>query len=388
MQKKGEITENGAKKRMRYLPMWTNRIRSLKKQYDLCWIHHCESKIFPYRSLLPLRFYDLYDYYDLNSQFHFGCAIPTHRMPRFSANIMPAEYAFARKVYNTVADRIKEMHPEIEQVSFGKQLPTGIYPIKFAVDYNTLLAEMLDSVDDVLNSAISVDETISIEQSNDSFGGVDISGILDMEYEEIKSLLYGIYFQKISKIPLRTGLRYDKEKVMKYFRVFSPNELLLGNQSNRVYANNEEKYHAFFETARNGDYDKLLNYVKAGYNLNELDMYGTTAFANYLRSQLDFDKDTIDPKKLDVLIALGANPAIYGVDVCFDAPITMATMYTNVFLIKYLLEKGVNPNVYPYIDDLYTETLTERSERWGNDPEVRNPAGQLEIAQLLNDALK
>ena len=70
--------------------------------------------------------------------------------------------------------------------------------------------------------------------------------------------------------------------------------------------------------------------------------------------------EDIGPEKmifLDYLFEHGANPAIYGVN-AFGCLLVEAAVYHINKLAGWLLQRGVNPAIYPFIDDLSDEDIT------------------------------
>ena len=90
------------------------------------------------------------------------------------------------------------------------------------------------------------------------------------------------------------------------------------------------------------------------------------------------------------MILLGANPAIYGAGFDED-PLSGACLDEYLDIVDLLLESGVNPHLYPCIDEVYeniSETLLERTERWADgDRNVDDDPSETQRV-ILNKLLK
>ncbi len=351
-----------------YLPVWTDRYPEPEQHYDLGWIS-ASCKDDPRYSLLPLRFYGRGHVFPDNFRKSYSV---NNYYPQMSGwhwlitEIIPAQFYFAEMLYKKAAEQIFENHPDLSDISFSQITADGIYPIEWNVPYAVLLEELKNALKDIYESGFSVDEQITIEESFDWFRDehkVNISGVLIGDSAEISEWYYRCNPENYSERKLRKKFRPTFEDCCSYYRIFTEEELTLGNQT-RIYSINENRYTKEFAAAREGDFSLLLEYVSGGFDPNTMGICGETAFSMFFsrcEESHDFDK-------LDTLISLGANPALYGCE--FDSsasPLWDAYYSYNISQIEYLLSKGVNPTINTSTGFEYGEFLIDRLERWYSD---------------------
>ena len=360
-----------------YLPIWTDNFPDPEQQYDLCWISaNCQDD--PRYSLLPIRYYGRGNlYYD---KFHQSYTVNKF-YPQMTGwhwlqtEIIPANYFYAEMLYKTAAEQIFEKYPNLPDITFLSLNSEGIYPVNWAVPYDTLLTELKKAIEDIYESGFYIDEYISVEETFDEYRNtqtVKISGVLIGSPTEISRWYYNTKPENYLTRKLKKQYRISLKKCYDYYRIFSEDELTLGNQT-RKYYENEIQFAKMFEAADNRDFEKLTEYVRDGFDLNTIGRLGATAFARFCDTDeyLDYDK-------LDELISLGANPALYGCDRDgISAPLWNACITQNYKLAKYFLSKGVNPIINTEPDSDSGEFLIDRLERWLNDIDSNRDDRQL-----------
>jgi len=354
----------------KYLPLWTDRFPTSEQQYDLGWIMgSCEED--PRHSLLPLRFYGrgivfpdtFYESYTVN-----------HFYPQMSGwhwlqtEIIPADFFFAKTLYEKAAEQIFMKYPDLSGISFSRMTNDGVYPINWTVPYSVLLEDLQNAIRNIYNSGFSIDEHIDAEETLDQLSNthtVRISGVLIGPAREISTWYYKCKPENYLTRKLKKQFRLPLEDCLAFYRVFSEDELTLGNQS-RKYTENEKQFAREFYSADSNDFAALIEHVKNGFDLNTMGRRGETAFSRFCDSCGEY----IDYDKLDTLLALGANPALYGCS--FDAvesPLWKACLCHDITLVEYFLSKGVNPAINTDTFSAFGEFLIHRLERWNDEAE-------------------
>lgn len=354
----------------RYLPLWTDRYPTIEQQYDLGWImESCKDD--PRYSLLPIRYYGrgyVYEdtFYRSYSADRFYPEMTGKHWLR--TEIIPARYFYAQALYKKAAEQIFEKYPQLSEVSFSQLTEDGVYPINWAVSYDVLLTEMKNAIKEVYEKGFYIDEFIDIEETFDEMWNahkVRVSGTLIGWSAEISEWFYKSRPENYTTRNLKKHYRISLEKCYEYYRIFSEDELTLGNQP-RKYAQNEKEFGKVFEAAEQKDFELLAEYARGGFDLNTIGSGGETVLSKFC----ECDKFT-DYDKLDTLISLGANPALYGCEYNeMASPLWMACMNSDVRLVEYLLSKGVNPIIVTSTGE-FGEFLIEQLERWTEETDCK-----------------
>ena len=351
-----------------YLPLWTTYFPDPEQQYHLGWIYASTSHD-PRYALLPIRYYGRGQVFE--DRFHHSYTVNHYYAQEtgwhwLQTEIKPALYYFAEQLYIKAAQQVFETYPELSDISFMPITKEGIYPIQWKIPYKEILCKLKCAIQDIYDSGFSVDETIEEQASYDDIRNastVKISGVLDGSATAISEWFYKQKPGNYRNRELKKNLRYSLSDCYELYRIFSEEELCLGNQT-RIYTENKEKYAAEFKAADESDFDKLVAYGKNGFDLNTMGRWGETAFSRFC----DSGEATVNFEQLDTLISLGANPALYGCE--FDeaeAPLWIAAFNCDVQLVAYLLSKGVDPRINTDTSDIFGEFLIHRIERWSYD---------------------
>ncbi|MBE6573491.1 MAG: ankyrin repeat domain-containing protein [Ruminococcaceae bacterium] len=283
------------------------------------------------------------DFLSYNDQ-HNACSIAQTRkyslLPIQYNNILDSYYIAKNEIIESIyiesANEFFNKYPEMKDFEFGKQACDGVYDIKFKVNYPERKRNFKEILDKNLEN----------------------SGIL------LNTKEFNNHFVTISK------------------RVF-----ILSNQYVR-YEENEIRYKELFEAAKKRDFNKIQELVYAGAEINAIDRFGETILHKYV--SIAFHQSEININELEKLIELGAIPSIYGIEISNSySLLENAALGHKTDVVEFLLDKGVNPNIFCYLDEPFenlSETLLERTERWahGDDCTDYKPCDTCrKIADLL-----
>ncbi len=348
----------------KYLPVWTDECTGYDRQYLACNII-LSYKHMSKESLLPVRFkYDL-TLYSRGKQVEFFLPHNVYEVenaygPKHVVMSYGTEYAFAESVYQKAAEILFEKHPDIEDFEFGQQKENGLYPIEWKYPPEELKKELLDIIKKLIEDGFVIKEYIKCtEMSKDR---IEFTGVFDYDDEYVqlfKNNRYDVIADKFRK----REYRYSFEECLPYYVEIDDAILKLGNQQ-RIYDKTYEQNKPLFEAAEAGDIDKLCALAEEGHSLNVIDSQGRTPFGEYVEgfywNNREFEGVFPDKLREDMerLVTLGANPALFGVTNDFDSPLQSACVVADVDVVKFLLEKGVNPNMYMYTDDYYEKDTT------------------------------
>lgn len=255
---------------------------------------------------------------------HNACSIA--QTQEFS--LLPIQYNYILDSYYTDKNEIIESvyiesakeffhkHPEMKDIEFGKQACDGVYDIKFKVNYS----ERKRRFKEILNKNLK-----------------------------------------------NAGIILNASQFKKHFSFISKRVLILSNQYIR-YNENELRYKELFEAAKKRDLKKIQDHVSNGAEINAIDRYGETILHKY--GDLANNESVVSLNELEKLIELGTIPSIYGVEINNAEPLlSSAALGHKIDVVEFLLLKGVNPNMYCYLDEPFeniTETLLERTNRWAH----------------------
>ncbi len=296
-----------------YLPCWYEGL-SWQEQYDCYWINGIigkwdyleEQRKYSFYSLLPLRFYDRDNH---------GYYIKPESAEK--GNKTSSRYVYAFELWKTSCKYILSAMPDIEKIEFGEQQPNGIYPIKFRYPVEEVLMCQKDTMKKLIENGFPFNS------------------------EET-----AVMFKK--------DTHYSYEQCEEYYKIFDERILTIGNQQRNYYSRNTNLDLAI----KNKDIAEVKRIIKQGINLNEIYENGQTVFQNifyYCMYPCPFaDGSTLtdsDYAFLEEMVAMGANPGIYGN--FEDSLLNDAVTCRDNRLVKWLLEKGVNPNIHPFLDDYY-----------------------------------
>lgn len=348
----------------KYLPVWTDECTGYYRQYLACNII-LSYKYISKESLLPVRFKHDLTLYNKGYRTDFfwphnvyeveNAHGPTHIVKAYGT-----KFAFAEKVYHKAAELLFEKYLDIEEFEFGRQKENGVFPIEWKYPPADLKKEIFDIIKKLIEDGFSIKESIKCTEIREN--AIEFRGVFDYDDEYVQLFENNRYDVIADKFRKRE-YRYSFEDCLPYYVEIDDSLLKLGNQQ-RIYNTTYEQNKPLFEAAKAGDIDKLCELAKEGYNLNAIDNRGRTPFGEYVEwfywNNLEFHGKFPEKLKedMEILIALGANPAIFGVTNDFEYPLQSACVVADVGAVKFLLKKGVNPNMYMYTDDYYEKDTT------------------------------
>ena len=372
----------------KYLPVWTDGL-TYDEQHLTYWLAQNIERVNKSYSLLPLR---------LESNSYCGRSNYCREVQiiedyfeagkcRVSCDILPLAYCVAEKAFDSAADEFFKKYPEALNVAFSKLNSNGVYDIKFDIDYSTRLNLFKTILDEKIEEYCVIDEIFEYSENKSEqkfpWAEYNITARLNMKEEDIKfNFSEALCSFGYPYIPEKQ-VKIKKEDVYRYYFIVSEKIFNLANQ-HIIYNKNSLKYSEFFEAASNRDLNAIKKFIQNGVDINSIDANGFTAFFSYIYSASDASNLSIDDLK--ILLSMGANPAIYGAG--FDEePLSYACLTEQMDIIELLLQSGVNPHLYPYIDEAeISETLIERTERWAEGDlniEVDPSEAQQKIAEML-----
>lgn len=350
----------------KYLETWTDGYPEYDKQYLAANIIINSS--FDKESLLPVRFRDdLTLFYNTRFEEDFEVGNLYGSYP-WTVNhrvcVEDGKYTFAKALYKKASQKLFDKYPDIDKIGFDSQQKNGVYNICWKYPPSFLKEKLLEIMGGMIRDGFCINE--HIEHCNVNERIIRFDGV--MHYDDRKKL-FGKY--KYDSIPdaFHNTLTYSLEECMPYYTVISDDILNLGNQQ-RIYSMTYEENKPLFDAANSGDVEKLCRLAEKGYNLNAMTCSGDTPLYLYVDKFL-FDEEEEEyygvlpehiKNNIEKLMSYGANPAVCGVTNWYSPLIQQACVCSNVGLVRFLLEKGVNPNQYMYLDDYYCEkdnTLTE-----------------------------
>lgn len=379
-----------------YLPVWTDECTGYDRQYLACNII-LSYKHMSKESLLPVRFkYDL-TLYNRGKQVEFFLPHNVYEVenaygPKHVVMSYGTEYAFAESVYQKAAELLFEKYPDIEDFDVGQQKENGLYPIEWKYQPADLKKELFEIIKKLIENGFSIKESIKCTEIREN--AIEFRGVFDYDDEYVK-LFKNNRYDAIADMFREREYRYSFEDCLPYYVEIDDSLLKLGNQQ-RIYITTYEQNKPLFEAAKAGDIDRLCALAEEGYNLNTIDKYGHTPFFEYV--ELFFwNNPEVHGKfseklreDMERLVALGANPAVFGVTNDFESPLQSACVVADVEVVKFLLEKGVNPNMYMYTDDYYEKDTTLfdwvkwHTSEYGDE---KNPEMD-EVYEILKEAIK
>lgn len=353
----------------KYLPVWTDGL-SYDEQHLTYWIADNMERVNQDYSLLPLRLKGGY-YCDRKRFDNFIDTIDNYferGKCRIKSKIVPLAYYVAEKAFDAAAEEFFKKYPEAFNITFSKLNYNGVYDTQFDIDYATRLNLFKTILDTKIDEYCIVDELFEYKKNEaESYIQLPeycITALMDIKEEDICALpdilsSYGFPYSPKKQVNVK------KEDIYEYYFTIPEKIFYLGNQYIK-YRQNSQENAAFFKAAENRDLSVIEKHVRNGVDINTIDSDGRTAFAKYIGSAFDVDKEMSDNDDLRLMLSWGANPAIYGAG--FDSePLADVCLDDNAELVTLLLEFGVSPHSYPCIDEPYewaAETLLERTERW------------------------
>ena len=285
---------------------------------------------------------------------------------RHTSCIQNIRFAFARKLYLESAIQLMTEYPDMEDITFGARQSDGIYPIRWRYAPSELKRRLYEIMERKLSDGFYIDEFIRVEfEETAGSKNYKFFGALDMEKSELEKLMYTHDKEYISSIHLKCGLRYTMEECKEFYREYGDDILELGNQP-RAYAASYRANAALFKAAREGDYDGMVDIVRMGGDLNAMDEDVNTPFYYYAAKTIVPGSDGSFPElptdRLDRLIVMGANPALYGIGTQARGALAEASSCGNLKAVKYFLGKGVDPLYYPVKDEEDMSGFTSAEE--------------------------
>lgn len=379
-----------------YLPVWTDECIGYDRQYVACNII-LSYKYISKESLLPVRFKHDLTLYNKGYQTDFFWPHNVYEVenahgPKHIVKAYETELAFAEKVYHQAAEVLFEKHPDIEEFEFGQQMDNGLYPIDWKYPPARLKEELLDIIRKLIEDGFSIKEFIKCTEIRENT--IEFTGVFDYDDEYVNLFKNNRYDVIPDKFKERE-YSYTFEECLPYYVEIDDDLLELGNQQ-RIYSMTYEHNKPLFKAAKTGDIDRLCALAKEGYNLNAIDNGGRTPFFEYVDlfywNNPEFYNIFPDELKEDMerMIALGANPAIFGVTNNFEYPLQSACEVSNVGVVKFLLEKGVNPNMYMFTDSYCDEdvTLFDWVKRHSSEYDDEADAYSDKVYEIMKEAIK
>jgi hypothetical protein len=361
----------------KYLPVWTDGL-TYDEQHLTFWIADNMEGINKKYSLLPIRLKG--DNYcgrkEFDNYIHVIDNYFQEKKCRTKSKIMPLSYYIAEKAFDLAAKEFFNAHQNALNVTFHKLNDNGVYDTEFEVDYETRLMLFKSILDEKISEIGAIDEIFEFEQieqvSHSPWPEYRINALLDIKEEEIyynfPSIIKSYKYPYVPKKSVKVNI----EDIYKYYLIIPKNIFILGNQHIK-YNENAQTYSAFFQAAENRELDKIKDYVRDGVDINTIDSDGRTIFAKYIGDAFCIDEKKCAVEDLKVLMSLGASPSIFGAGFT-DSPLSNVCLSDYIDIVTLLLESGVNPNLYPCIDEpeeCMSETLLERTERWAvGDPNI------------------
>lgn len=378
-------------KNKKYLPVWADGL-TYDEQHFTHWICNNMERVDDRYSFLPIRI--LGNFFCERKRFdnyrHFIDDYFEKGRCRMTSQIVPLAYYVAEKAFDLAADEFFKQYPSALDVTFHNLNFNGIYDAKFAIEYETRLKLFQEILDRKIEELCVLDEIFEFrkdKQEHSPWSEYIINARLDIKEDDIN---YGFpRFLSSHEYPYnpKKQVKVKKEDVYHYYSFVPEKIFILGNQYIK-YKQNSIQFPDFFDAAKNRDLDLIKQYIRMGIDINSIDKDGNTAFADYVGNPFNLEKECCNVEDLEELISLGANPAIYGAGTD-DEPLSNACLDGYSEIVSLMLENGVNPNLYPCIDEpyeCYPETLLERTERWADgDPNIdATPNGtQREILNML-----
>lgn len=377
----------------KYLPVWTDGL-TYDEQHLTFWIANNMERVDQQYSLLPIRI--LGDY--ICERKHFDNYIHLiddyfiERKCRTTSHVVPLAYYVAEKAFDEAANEFFKEYPSAFNVEFHNLNNNGVYDTKFEIDYATRLELFKTILDSKIDEFCIVDEVFVYkkekQESHIPWSEYSITARLDIKEEDLQ-----YNFPKILKsygFPYKpkTQVKVNNKDVHRYFFTVPEKIFCLGNQYIK-YIKNAQEHLEFFRAAEGRDLIAIEKHIRGSVDINAIDSDGRTAFAKYIGSAFDFEKESCEIEDLKILLSWGANPAIYGAG--FDEePLENVCLDENIDVVSLLLKSGVNPHSFPCIDEPYedmSETLLERTERWAfGDPNIDGVPS--ETQQIILNMLK
>ena len=373
-----------------YLPVWTDGL-SYDEQHLTYWISSNMERVDDRYSFLPIRmlgnfFCDRDTYYQSRSisQVDFQRSDDI-RWCWFQSNIMPLSYYIAQKAFDAAANRFFAEYPNSLAVQFGSQNFNGVYNTSFSLDFETRMRLFQQILSEEISKRQTTDEFITFDKSYDSVRKeltCKVSGALNLSEEEINDFFHKLDYRDHSYVPQKNIL-VSEEQIRAHYTVIPEKIFILSNQYIK-YEQNSVFLCEYFEAARNRDLALIKKHIDEGVDINSINKDGMTAFGIYISSVLE-GKRPCRIADLEELIHLGANPAIYGAGFDED-PLSNECLCRKFETVSFLLACGVNPHVYPCIDepgDYMSETLLERTERWSEGEPLVNAGPDKDMKRIL-----
>lgn len=372
--------------RQNHLPVWTNRCYAYASRQEVL---RMEAEPGFY-SLLPIKFRD----FGLRS----GGALTAERTKTVTVRgqqetqhttlrLEPLLYRCAKKLYDTAAGRLLTAYPALEAVTIGPQRQTGAYELLWRYPVAEIEAAQRALMAEILDEGFTLEEELALsctKRGGERF--LSVNGALKLTPKSLRALMRRPPEELLHR-PLKRAVSFSFADCEQYYLPFPEDRLELGNQF-RAYASTQARNADAFSAARSGDFELLCKLAKNGYELNAIGRDGASVFGIFACGLLQQYRGGKLPRfalqKLDELIFLGANPALYGVSRRVTAPLACAADCDLPDAVAYFLNKGVSPDIYPVIQPVGGgESLLAMIRARSGDPAYPNAA---EIAALLEAA--
>lgn len=373
--------------RKKYLPVWTDGL-TYEETHLTYWIANNEERKNPDYSFLPIRLEgdSFCGRKTFDNIIHLIGNYFEERKCRMVSKVVPLSYYVAEKAFDLAAEDFLEQYPYASHVTFHGMNDNGVYNSEFEMDYTSRLTIFQRILDEKIDEVCIVDEIFEFEKEeqdrHDSWPDYRVNALIDINedniYYNFPQILSAYGYPYVPK----KKVRVKKEDVYRYFVSIPENIFVLGNQYIK-YKENAREFSELFRAAENKDLDVIAHHVQNGVDINMIDSDGRTIFAKYM--SWDYEKEKCGVEDLKTLMLLGASPAIYGAG--FDeVPLATACLDEHIDAITLLLENGVNPHLYPCIDESFesfSETLLERTQRWAEgDPNIDGVPSETQSAIL------
>ena len=338
-----------------YLPCWTDGLTWQDKHF--CYLIDIDvrsAKDYSLYSLLPVRYAG--DFKSLDGAPFYSCdrsdsGAEIHREFRLCNSL---DY-YSSVLWEKSAELILKEFQDIEKIRFGKQGFDGVYPIEFRYPVALIEKRQKEIMQELIDGGFSIDESIrtSVEE-NGKVKTIRYFCVADLTYREAERIFNSTPCGQDPPIELRKNISYSYEACSNDFLTFSERLLECGNQR-RCYRERNKDLNAAIKGKR---LDEVKRLIRKGDSLNEISKDGESVFTAIVKYCMDiYDGITDrDIEYLDELVEMGANPGVFGG--FEDDLLTVAITHRQNLLVKWLLDKGVNPNQHPFPDDAFEASTT------------------------------
>ena len=340
-----------------YLPCWYDGL-TWQEQFDCYWIsegtspYNREENPPTYLSLLPIRFYNRPTFCNSVKLKYYerSCRSADRECDDCrTIRILHSRDAFAVQLWKRAAEIVAEEFPLIEQIQFGPQQFSGVYPITFPYSVAQVAARQEAVMRRMIEDGFSVEECVTLRCEEVPNGKRWIyEGVLGLPDDEFENLFSDLPFGELPPIGLNRQVCYSYDQCENYYKTFDERLLTLGNQY-RNYGRSDPTLESAIER---WSFKEIKVNETNGQRLNEITKLGESVFSIVTTFCMDTENlNDAGLAFLDACVAMGANPAVYGIT--GKSPLAAAAEWNEHRLTEWLLKQGVNPNIHPFLDDYY-----------------------------------